>query len=125
MIDSFVLTSFDEEKKSINFATEQLTTIFSTVVRKALRKRKHYRCKKEIAKAGWFDKECQNLRKDLRSLSNKKHRDPANHQTRATYQQTLQIYKSLLIQKKADHMKIKLNKRRQLIKIIFGNYGII
>ncbi len=65
MIDSFVLTSFDEEKKSINLATEQLTTIFSTVVRKALRKRKHYRCKKEIAKAGWFDKECQNLRKDL------------------------------------------------------------
>ncbi len=57
MIDSFLLTSFDEEKKSINFATEQLTTIFSTVVRKALRKRKLYRCKKEIAKAGWFDKE--------------------------------------------------------------------
>ncbi len=92
MIDSFLLTSFDKEKKSINFATEQLTTIFSTVVRKALRKRKHYRCRKEIAKAGWFDKECQNLRKDLRSLSNKKHRDPANHQTRATYQQTLHLH---------------------------------
>ncbi len=61
MIDSFILTSFGEEKKTINLATEQLTTIFSTVVRKALRKRKHYRCKKEIAKTGWFDKECQNL----------------------------------------------------------------
>ncbi len=85
------------------------------MVRKAPRKRKHYRCKKEIAKAGWFDKECQNLRKDLRSLSNKKHRDPANHQTRATYQQTLKIYKSRLIQKKADHMKIKLNKIEEAV----------
>ncbi len=60
MIDSFLLTSFSEEKKMINLATEQLIHIFSTVVRKALRKRKHCRCKKEIAKADWFDKECQN-----------------------------------------------------------------
>ncbi len=48
-------------------------------------------------------------------LSNKKHRDPANHKTRATYQQTLIIYKSLLIQKKADHMKIKLNKIEEAV----------
>ncbi len=38
-----------------------------------------------------FDKECQKLRQELRSLSNKKQRDPANQQTRATYQQTLII----------------------------------
>ncbi len=70
---------------------------------------------RQSPQAGWFDKECQNLRKDLRSLSNKKHRDPANHQTRATYQQTLKIYKSLLIQKKSDHMKIKLNKIEEAV----------
>ncbi len=115
MIDSFLLSSFGEEKKTINLATEQLIKKNSTVVRKALRKRKHYRCKKEIAKAGWFDKECQKLRIELWSLSNKKHRDPANQQTRATYQQTLKIYKSLLIQKKADHMKIKLNKIEEAV----------
>ncbi len=80
------------------------------MVRKALRKRKNYRCKKETAKDVWLDKECQKLRKELRSLSNKKRRDPANQQIQATYQQTLKIYKSLLIQKKTDHITIKINK---------------
>ncbi len=67
-----------------------------------------------MAKAGWFDKEWQ--KQELRSLSNKKQRDPANQQTRGTYQQSLKIYKSLLIQKKADHMKIKLNKIEEAVK---------
>lgn len=115
MIDSFLLTSFSEEKTTTNLATEQLTKIFSTVVRKALRKRENYRSKKEMANAGWFDKECQKVRKELRSLSNKKHRDPANQQIRATYQETLKMYKSLLIQKKTDHMKIKLNKIEEAV----------
>lgn len=115
MIDSFLLTTFSVEKRSINSATKQLTQIFSTVVRKALRKRKNYRCKKETAKDAWFDKDCQKLRKELRSLSNKKHRDPANQQIRATYQETLKLYKSLLIQKKTDHIKIKINKIEEAI----------
>lgn len=115
MIDSFLFTSFSQEKKTINLATHQLNEIFYTVIRKALSKRKNYRYKKEIAKDDWFDKECHKLRKDLRSLSNIKHRDPANQQTRDTYQQTLKAYKSLLIQKKADHMKAKLNKIEEAV----------
>jgi len=115
MIDSFLSTSFSEDKKTINLATHQLNEIFYTVARKALRKRKKYRCKKEIAKDGWFDKECEKLRKELRALSNIKHRDPANQQTRDKYQQTLKTYKSMLIQKKADHMKAKLNKIEEAV----------
>ncbi len=56
-----ILTSFGEEKKTINLATEQLIKNISTVVRKALRKRKHYRCKKKkMAKAGCLIKNAKN-----------------------------------------------------------------
>ncbi len=52
---------------------------------------------------------------ELRSLSNKKHRDPATNKHEPHIQQTLKIYKSLLIQKKADHLKIKLNKIEEAV----------
>ncbi len=109
----------------INLATEQLIHIFSTVVRKALRKRKHCRCKKEIAKADWFDKECQKLRKELRSLSNKKPETLQTNKHEPHINKPLK-YTITANKKKADHMKMKLNKIEAAVdQNYFGNYGII
>lgn len=53
MIDSFLLTSFSEDKKTINLATHQLTEIFSTVVRVVPEKKKKIAdVKKTLLKLG-------------------------------------------------------------------------
>ena len=57
----------------------------------------------------WFDTECQNIRKQLRKLSNQKHRDALNPDLRLSYCETLKHYKLTLRTKKALHTQ-KLNK---------------
>ncbi len=58
----------------------------------------------------WFDNECTCLRKDLRQLSNKKHKEPANQTLRLAYSDCLKIIKSSSATKEINIMKLKLMK---------------
>lgn len=108
LLYTFLFTTFTQDREGITLATENLTAIFTSVARKTLKIKKTKKSITKIVKNKWFDKECQTLKKQLRALSNKKHRDPTNQKTRSIYQQTLTKYKSLLRQKKTRYMKDKL-----------------
>jgi hypothetical protein len=57
----------------------------------------------------WFDEECKNLRKKLRSLSNQKHRDPENLSLRLHYSESLKRYRNTHWKKKEQHVRNQLN----------------
>ena len=57
----------------------------------------------------WFDEECKNLRKKLRSLSNQKHREPENLSLRLHYGEWRKQYRNTLWKKKEQQVRNQLN----------------
>lgn len=57
----------------------------------------------------WFDNECKCLRKDLRRLANKKHKDPANQTLRLAYSSCLKNYKKLICNKRDQYYEAKID----------------
>ncbi len=57
----------------------------------------------------WFDNECTCLRKDLRQLSNKKHKEPANQTLRLAYSDCLKNYKKLICNKRDQYYEAKID----------------
>lgn len=53
----------------------------------------------------WFVNECNCLRKDLRRLANKKHKEPANQ----TLRLCLKNYKKLICNKRDQYYEAKIN----------------
>ncbi|KAF7640795.1 hypothetical protein LDENG_00013340, partial [Lucifuga dentata] len=64
----------------------------------------------------WFDNECKNLRKQLRNLSNQKHRDPDNQNIRLHYGETLKQYKNTVRKKRDQHVRNQLHAIEESIK---------
>jgi hypothetical protein len=57
----------------------------------------------------WFDEECKNLRKKIRSISNQKHRDPENLSLRLHYSDSPKQYRNTLRKKKEQQVRNQLN----------------
>ena len=56
----------------------------------------------------WFDKECQNIRKRSRDISNRKQAHPHNEETRLEYLTVKRQYKSMLRHKKQKHPDVQI-----------------
>lgn len=56
--------------------------------------------KKKLDTDKWFDSDCRALRKNLRTISNQKHRQPQNQELRSQYCEALRQYKAALRHKK-------------------------
>ncbi len=61
--------------------------------------------KKRLDTDKWFDLDCKALRKNLRNLSNQKHRQPDNPDLRLHYCEALKQYKATLRRKKAQFLQ--------------------
>ena len=61
----------------------------------------------------WFDKDCQNIRKRSRHISNRKQAHPHNEETRLEYLTVKRQYKSMLRHKKQKHPDAQI---QELIK---------
>ncbi len=110
ILDHFMSTDFTPDTNGINAATSNLNNIFQTLATISNTKppNKHRTNKQKIKKNMWFDNECTCLRKDLRQLSNKKHKEPANQTLRLAYSNCLKNYKKLICNKRDQYYEAKI-----------------
>lgn len=107
LLETFLDTPYTLSTEGVNQAVETIGLIFEKTAGKA--KLKRLRTKPKVEKEdSWFDAECQSLRKEIRKLSNQKHRDPNDTSIRHLYCETLRLYKRTLRNKKAQYTQNQL-----------------
>ena len=98
----------------INEAVDKFSKIIEAAAKKSLQpvteKKKVVRHRQSQV---WFDKDCQNIRKRLRHISNRKQAHPHNEETRLEYLTVKRQYKSMLRHKKQKHQDAQI---QELIK---------
>ena len=107
-LDQFLETIFQENNESVNKAVESLNKIFESTASLANLKVSNRKARKNVENDKWYDNDCKNLRKKLRQLSNQKHRDPENQNTRIHYGETLKQYKNTIREKRNQHTRNQL-----------------
>lgn len=104
LIHSFQIQEYPKNQFGINQEVQDLNNIFYKTAQKsnlAIVKPK----KKYLDTDKWFDLDCKALRKNLRNLSNQKHRQPDNPDLRLLYCEALKQYKATLRRKKAQFLQ--------------------
>ena len=107
LLDTFLETTYTHSKEGINQAVKNINYIFGKTAKISelkISRNKQIKNKDD----NWFDTECQNIRKQLRKLSNQKHRDALNPDLRLSYCETLKHYKRTLRTKKALYTQKQL-----------------
>lgn len=104
MVDTFLITQYQPNRKGMNLATRDLN-IFIQLAKKSKLKISRSRKTSTKQKEKWFDRECASSKKNLRKLSNKKHRNPNDQVGRLEYFQALKQYKKQLHVKKSQYME--------------------
>lgn len=105
-IQFFNNSQYQNNKDGVNSATQNINCIFQKAASKAnLRKPKqcNIRSKNQNVSDKWFDNECKTIRKHLRQMSNKKHKQQNNPELRYEYFETLKQYKQTLKCKKLNY----------------------
>ena len=115
LLDTFLETTYAHTKEGVDLAVNNINSIFEKTAEKAQLKKKKKINPKFKKEDIWFDLECQNMRKELRNLSNHKHRDPNNMNIRLLYCEMLKKYKRTLRSKKAQYTKKHLQVIEQSI----------
>lgn len=118
LLDQFLGENFQCNSEDVNRAVEQLNHIFDLSASLANLKatNRNARKTKNNNNDKWFDNECKNLRKQLRNLSNQKHRDPDNQNIRIHYGETLKQYKNTVKNKRDQHIRNQLHAIEESIK---------
>ena len=98
----------------INKAVDKFTKIIDAAAKKSLQpvldKKKFVRHRQSQV---WFDKDCKNLRKRLRRISNKKQTYPHDEETRQEYLTVKRQYKSMLQHKRQRYQDTQI---QELVK---------
>ena len=98
----------------INKAVDKFTRIIDAAAKKSLQpvldKKKFVRHRQSQV---WFDKDCKNLRKRLRRISNKKQTYPHDEETRQEYLTVKRQYKSMLQHKRQRYQDTQI---QELVK---------
>nr|WPH61295.1 reverse transcriptase [Somniosus microcephalus] len=103
-ISKFKENLYEITRDGVNMAIEDINMIFHEAAVKAdLVKQKRKRHKRQNKNKKWFDHECKNARKDLRKISNQKHRQPNNPDLRTRYNETLKRYKHTIRNKTQNY----------------------
>lgn len=109
------LRRMTKEDQNVENAIVYLNNILCEVADKSLRKvsrkkkqkkRKHYK--------KWYDGECESIRKQIKSISIKVHKDPFNRNTRTEFFRQKKLYKKLIKTKKAIFQQTCVNKLESL-----------
>ncbi len=107
LLDNFLDCTYSCNKENLNLAVNNINNTFRQTAKEAqlkLTKNKP----KTITNKNWFDTDCKMIRKNLRMLSNQKHRDPHNADLGILYCETLKLYKRTLRLKKQQYNKQQL-----------------
>ena len=94
LLDTFLKETFQDTGEGVNRAVESLNNIFDLTASLANLKPSQRKSRKQDNTDKWYDNDCKNLRTRLRNLSNQKHREPDNENTRLQYSETLKQYKN-------------------------------
>ncbi len=94
--------TFETTKDGVNSATNEINYIFKEAAHlsELKKKGKKYTKKKIPKNLKWLDLDCKALRKELRQLSNLKHKEPYNADIRYEYCSKLKQYKHKIRGKK-------------------------
>lgn len=116
-LDQFLEKQFQYNSNGVNKAVESLNNIFDLTASLSKLKASNRKTRKNNnIHDKWYDNDCKNLRRQLRDLSNLKHRDPDNQDTRLQYGETLKHYKNTIRKKKYQHIKNQLQDIEESIK---------
>uniref|UniRef100_A0A3B1JC70 ribonuclease H n=1 Tax=Astyanax mexicanus TaxID=7994 RepID=A0A3B1JC70_ASTMX len=102
-ITNFINTDFENNKQSVNHAVSEINSIFHIASSMAELQKIKRKPGKKMKKEKWYDYECQSIRKELRKLSNLKHRQPEDQDLRKKYFDTLKQYKHSIRTKKLNY----------------------
>ena len=116
LLDKFLKETFQDDHKSVNKAVENLNNIFDLTASLANLKPSTRKTRRQDNTDNWFDNDCKNLRTRLRNLSNQKHREPDNQDTRIRYTETLKQYKNTVRKKRNQHTRNQLQSIEDSIK---------
>ena len=108
LLDKFLATPFPHNSEGTNLAVDKLNRIFEVSATLSNLKTTQRKAKRPHATEKWFDNDCKKLRKELRILSNQKHRDADNENIRHLYHEKLKQYRNTLRKKKEQNTKIQL-----------------
>ena len=115
-ITNFINTQFENSMSGVNLAVNEINSILHIASSMADLQRNKRKQVKRLEKEKWFDFECQSFRKELRNLSNLKHRQPENEDLRIKYCETLKQYKHLIQIKRQNHTNKTLRDIEDSIK---------
>ena len=116
LLDQFLKNTFQDTSESVNSAVENLNNIFDVTASLANLKPSQRKTKNKDNTDKWYDNDCKNLRTKLRNLSNQKHREPDNQNTRQQYCETLKQYKNTVRRKRNLHIRSQLQDIEDSIK---------
>ena len=96
-LNKFLSETFSYEVNDVEKANSALTSLMRNCCRASLKQKNHPRKKsnKGLRNKKWFDKECMEARKLLRSVSNKKHHEPNNVNLRIDHKETMKMFNSI------------------------------
>ena len=116
LLDTFLKETFQDTGEGVNRAVESLNNIFDLTASLANLKPSQRKSRKQDNTDKWYDNDCKNLRTRLRNLSNQKHREPDNENTRLQYSETLKQYKNTVRKKINQHTRNQLQHIEDSIK---------
>ncbi len=108
LLDQFLATPFPHDSEGTNLAVDKLNRIFEVSATLSNLKTTKRKAKRPHATERWFDNDCKRLRKEVRILSNQKHRDADNENIRHLYHEKLKQYRNTLRKKKEQNTKSQL-----------------
>ncbi len=100
LLDQFRTTPFPHNSEGTNLAVDKLNRIFEVSATLSNLKTTKIKAKRPHASEKWFDNDCKRLRKEVRILSNQKHRDADNENILHLYHEKLKQYRNTLRKKK-------------------------
>ncbi len=89
ILDQFLATPFPHDSEGTNQAVDKLNRIFEVSATLSNLKTTKRKAKRPHATERWFDNDCKRLRKEVRILSNQKHREADNENIRHLYHEKL------------------------------------
>ena len=110
-LNKFLSETFSYEVNDVEKANSALTSLMRNCCRVSLKQKNHPRKKsnKGLRNKKWFDKECMEARKLLRSVSNKKHHEPNNVNLRIDHKETTKMFNSICHKKRNSFWSKKMH----------------
>ena len=108
-IDTTIWDNSLSSNLKVNKITNEFTNIMTSVGEISLKRKRSFHTKKKKVNKKWFDTDCYELRKDIKSL-NALNRQPFNQHLRQKYFSRRKEYNKLIKQKKRSYKNILVNK---------------